>query len=66
MAATSSKLPSRLAMSPDSCGSPSSAVTMPTMSTPESGDDHDLQLFRRQSERLRSEPCGAGLLGEVG
>ncbi len=34
---TSAKPPSRLAMSPDGSGSPSSVVTTPTMSTPESG-----------------------------
>ena len=37
IAATSSKPPSRLAMSPEGRGSPSSAVTTPTRSTPASG-----------------------------
>ena len=46
IAATSAKPPSRLAMSPDGSGSPSSAVTTPTRSTAESGrDDHHVQLF---------------------
>ena len=55
IAAMSSKPPSRLAMSPDGSGSPSSAVTMPTMSMRTVGRDHDdLQLLGREPERLRA------------
>ena len=55
IAATSSNPPSRLAMSPDGSGSPSSAVTTPTRSMSPVGRDHDdAQLVGRQAERLRA------------